>query len=256
MLAALGYTPDACAVELLTEKALLPARLRLHRYQRPWLVVLETAFCLSDGDLQEEPLELPVSGAAPDGEAAWPLLAETWERALATLFKQEDRPRWAMLLAGSRVYLFDAQTHAQGRYLYVNLEDAYTRKQAAVFEAIAALLSAPTLAPDGEPGVPGAAVDGDPVRSPGHAAFEPGAACQPGAASGDPAAEPRARGRWAAHRADQLCGVGRRPAWRGACRVACKRRDGQSGSDHLLAVLTHIQSNSSILRTRCGSHLH
>ena len=150
MLAALGYTPDACAVELLTEKALLPARLRLHRYQRPWLVVLETAFCLSDGDLQEEALELPVSGAAPDGEAAWPLLAETWERALAVLFKQEDRPRWAMLLAGSRVYLFDAQTHAQGRYLYVNLEDAYTRKQAAVFEAIAALLSAPTLAPDGE----------------------------------------------------------------------------------------------------------
>jgi hypothetical protein len=66
------------------------------------------------------------------------------------LFKQEDRPRWVLLLAGSRVYLLDAHTYAQGRCLYVNLDDAFARKQAKTFASIAALLSRDTLAPGAE----------------------------------------------------------------------------------------------------------
>jgi len=149
VLEALGYTAEPLNLELDTEQRVLPALLRLHRNNQPWLLIAETPFCLSGGEQDEEPLELPVqSGSVPISE--WPVLDATWEKAIATLFKQEDRPRWMLLLSGSRVYLLDAHTYAQGRYLYINLDDAYARKQPKTFEAIAALLSADTLAPGGE----------------------------------------------------------------------------------------------------------
>ena len=149
LLDALGFAAEPLALELDTEQRVLPALLRLNRHNRPWLVVVEAPFCLSDGEMDEEPLERPVQlGAASPAE--WPVLDASWEKAIATLFKQEERPRWVLLLAGSRVYLLDAHTYAQGRYLYVNLDDAFARKQAKTFEAIAALLSRDTLAPGGE----------------------------------------------------------------------------------------------------------
>jgi len=149
LLAALGYAPEPVLLELESEKQVLPALLRLNRLSQPWLVILEAPFCLSDGEQAEEPLELGV----PPAEAhagGWPPMDADWEKAVATLFQQENRPRWALLLAGSRVYLFDAHTLAQGRYLYVNLDDAFARKQAKTFESIAALLSRDTLAPGAE----------------------------------------------------------------------------------------------------------
>ncbi|MEA3411654.1 MAG: hypothetical protein U9R74_08950, partial [Pseudomonadota bacterium] len=159
LLAALGYEPAPTLVELESEKQALPAVLRLHRHSRPWLAVLEAPFCLSDGEQAEEPLELPAgcggfanrtedASGAGGGDGAVP--DASWEKAIALLFKQEDRPRWALLLAGSRVYLFDAHTYAQGRYLYINLDDAFARKQPKTFESIAALLARDTLAPGGE----------------------------------------------------------------------------------------------------------
>ncbi|MDO9141016.1 MAG: hypothetical protein Q7U38_11900, partial [Methylobacter sp.] len=72
------------------------------------------------------------------------------ERAIAMVFKQDDRPRWLMLLAGSRIYLFDAHTYAQGRYVYVDLDEAFGVKQVSTFEAICALLAKESLAPDSE----------------------------------------------------------------------------------------------------------
>ena len=75
---------------------------------------------------------------------------DSWEKAVSSLFQQEDRPRWLILLAGSRIYLFDSHTLAQGRYLYINLDDAFGRKQTATFEAICALLAKDALAPESE----------------------------------------------------------------------------------------------------------
>jgi hypothetical protein len=151
LLAVLGYVPGPLLLELESEKQVLPALLRLHRHSRPWLAVLEVPFCLSDGEQAEEPLELGVQhGGAHEG--GWPTIDVDWEKAVATLFKQENRPRWAVLLAGSRVYLFDAHTYARGRYLYVNLDDAFARKQAKTFESITrscvpAAYAAPTVFP-------------------------------------------------------------------------------------------------------------
>jgi len=149
LLDALGYRPEPFALELATEKKQLPALLRLNRHNRPWLVVLQAPFCLSGGDSEEEPLEQPVQAPSRLVEEL-PTLQESWEKAIALLFKQEDAPRWAMLLAGARVYLFDAQTYAQGRYLWIDLEEAYGRRQAETFQAICALLSIEALSPQGE----------------------------------------------------------------------------------------------------------
>lgn len=149
LLAALGYMPEAMLLELSSEKAALPVRLRLNRHNSPWLVVLQAAFCLSDGEQDEEPLELSVD-ATDMNSGDTQILKSDWEHAIATLFKQEDRPRWVLFLAGSRIYLFDAHTYAQGRYIFVDLEDAYAKKDVKTFQAISALLSKETLAPDGE----------------------------------------------------------------------------------------------------------
>jgi len=146
LLAALGYASEPLLLELESEKQVLPASLRLSRHSRPWIAVLEAPFCLSDGDQVEEPLEINVGcgepanrteGLAEPGNGAvraspHPTLPDaSWEKASALLFKQEDRSRWALLRAGSRVYLFDAHTYAQGRYLYVNLDDAFARNRRA-----------------------------------------------------------------------------------------------------------------------------
>ncbi|WP_312036028.1 DNA methyltransferase [Billgrantia desiderata] len=149
LLDALGYRPEPFALELATEKMQLPALLRLNRHNRPWLVILQAPFCLSGDDSEEEPLEQPVQAPSRLVEEL-PTLQESWEKAIALLFKQEDAPRWAMLLAGARVYLFDAQTYAQGRYLWIDLEEAYGRRQAETFQAICALLSVEALSPQGE----------------------------------------------------------------------------------------------------------
>ncbi|PXX95929.1 hypothetical protein [Halomonas sp. LBP4] len=149
LLDALGYRPEPFALELATEKKQLPALLRLNRHNRPWLVTLQAPFCLSGGDSDEEPLEQEVQAPGRLVEEL-PTLQESWEKAIANLFKQEDAPRWVMLLAGARVYLFDAQTYAQGRYLWIDLEEAYGRRQAETFQAICALLSVEALSPQGE----------------------------------------------------------------------------------------------------------
>ncbi|WP_299018077.1 hypothetical protein [uncultured Photobacterium sp.] len=149
LLNALGYQPEPFMLELQSEKQQLPALLRLHRHTKPWLVICETAFCLSDGDNDEQPLETDVIPRTHHIEG-WPTFKDSWEKAVSSLFQQEDRPRWLILLAGSRIYLFDSHTLAQGRYLYIDLDDAFGRKQTATFEAICALLAKDALAPESE----------------------------------------------------------------------------------------------------------
>lgn len=149
LLQALGYQTEAFGLELSSEQKQLPALLRLNRHNQPWLVVCETAFCLSGGDNEEEPLETEVTPAGKTVDRL-PTYLQSWEKAVAMVFKQDDRPRWLILLAGSRIYLFDAHTYAQGRYVYVDLDEAFGLKQASTFEAICALLAKESLAPDSE----------------------------------------------------------------------------------------------------------
>jgi hypothetical protein len=77
-------------------------------------------------------------------------LDASWGEAVGRLLREEDSPRWVLLLSGSLVHLFDRSTFAQGRWLRFDLDDAFGRKEAASFDAIAALLSAETLCPNGE----------------------------------------------------------------------------------------------------------
>jgi hypothetical protein len=149
ILEALGYQPVAQSIELLSEGKQIPVMLRLNRNSQPWLVIAQTPFCLNSGDHIEDPLEEMVEPSSKIVEDL-PTFVEQWEHAIAVLLKQENHPRWVMLLAGSRIYLFDAHTYAQGRYLYVDLDEAYGRKDIATFSATAALLSKEALAPESE----------------------------------------------------------------------------------------------------------
>ena len=146
LLQALGYQPEPFDLELISEKRQLPVLLRLHRHSQPWLVVAQAPFCVTNGDWVEEPLEEMVEPST-ETIAELPTCIEPWEKAVGLVFRQEDRPRWFMLLAGSRIYLFDAHSYSQGRYLYIDLDEAYARRDTASFNAIAALLSKETLAP-------------------------------------------------------------------------------------------------------------
>ncbi|WP_285433147.1 hypothetical protein [Pseudomonas sp. fls2-241-R2A-110] len=149
LLHALGYQPQPFGLELVSEQRQLPVLHRLNRHNRPWLVITQAPFCLSDGESDEEPLEQDVlpTGKLVEG---LPTLQASWEKAIALLLKQEDAPRWIMLLAGSRVYLFDSHTYTQGRYLWIDLDEAYGRNQKDTFDAICALISSEALVPQGE----------------------------------------------------------------------------------------------------------
>ena len=149
LLDALGYRPEPFDLVLESEQKQLPVLHRLNRHNQPWLVIAEAPFCLTEGESDEEPLEQEVIARTQHVEGL-PTLQASWEKAIALLFKQENAPRWTMLLAGGRIYLFDAHTFAQGRYLWIDLDEAFGRRQAATFEAIAALLSSEALVPQGE----------------------------------------------------------------------------------------------------------
>ncbi len=149
LLEALGYQPEPFGLVLESEQKQIPVLHRLNRHNQPWLVIAEAPFCLTDGDSDEEPLEQDVLARTQYVDGL-PTFQGSWEKAIALLLKQEDAPRWVMLLAGGRIYLFDAHTFAQGRYLWIDLDEAYGRRQAATFDAIAALLSDEALVPQGE----------------------------------------------------------------------------------------------------------
>lgn len=152
---ALGYTLDRQPLALASEKLRLPILVRLYRHGWPWLVVAETPFCLPDASLPadampEDPLDQAVERLPPDEDEAFKPFAGLWSEALPLIFRQENAPRWLMLLSGSQIQLFDRHAWAQGRYLRFDLDDAFGRREAGAFEAIALLLGAATLAPEAE----------------------------------------------------------------------------------------------------------
>ena len=157
LLQALGYTLNRQSLALPSEKMQLPVMLRLSRHGHPWLVVAESPFCLPDASLPadwlpEDSLDQVVeaSDETSNPDTDFKPFIGPWSEALPQIFRQEDAPRWLMLLSGSQIQLFDRHTWAQGRYLRFDLDDAFGRRESAAFEAMALLLGATTLAPDAE----------------------------------------------------------------------------------------------------------
>lgn len=133
----------------------VPALGRVNRYNKPWLVVCETHFCLPEGSLKEgmpseDPLEMEPFKDQLQNQADHKLCEGDWTRCVGRIFTEEDAPRWILLLAGSQVLLLDRTTFAQGRFLALDLDDAFGRKEKDTFNHIAAFLAAETLCPGGE----------------------------------------------------------------------------------------------------------
>ena len=107
LLQALGYAdlqPFDQPVEGHT--TFVPMRGRVHRYNKPWLVICETHFCLPDASLKpgmpsEDPFGMmpQVAQLADAGEHM--LCSGDWSRCIGRVFTEEDAPRWLLLLAGS-----------------------------------------------------------------------------------------------------------------------------------------------------------
>lgn len=156
LLQALGYTGlDRFDAPVEGGETFVPVVGRVNRYNKPWLVVCETHFCLPDGSLREgQPSEDPL-GMEPytdqlRDQADHKLCSGDWTRCIGRVFTEEDGPRWILFLAGSQVLLLDRNTFAQGRYLAFDLDDAFGRKEKETFNHVAAFLSAETLCPGGE----------------------------------------------------------------------------------------------------------
>ena len=156
VLEALGYTDRQPAdVPVEGGHSFAPVVTRIHRYNKPWLVVCETVFCLPDGSLKEgmpseDPLSmLPLASQLTDpGEHS--ICEGEWSQVIGRIFTEEDSPRWVLFLAGSQLLLLDRNTFAQGRYLAFDLDDSFGRKEKGTFDQLAAFLSAETLCPGGE----------------------------------------------------------------------------------------------------------
>ena len=135
-------------------KTHIPTLGMLSRFGQPWLVVCSADFCLPDGSLPEQwPSEDPLDSVPTKTQlvkADHALFQRDWNRSIGELFKAEDRPRWVMLLGGSRILLIDSRTFANGRWLAFDLDEAFGRKEKKTFEQIATFLSRETLAPESE----------------------------------------------------------------------------------------------------------
>lgn len=156
LLQALGYTGlDQFDAPVEGGDTFVPVVGRVNRYNKPWLVVCETHFCLPDGSLREgQPSEDPLGMEPYKDQLKEPadhkLCGGDWTRCIGRVFTEEDAPRWILFLAGSQVMLLDRNTFAQGRYLAFDLDDAFGRKEKETFNHAAAFLSAETLCPGGE----------------------------------------------------------------------------------------------------------
>ena len=132
----------------------IPVALKLNRYNKPWLVICQTHFCLPDSNIQDGlPSEIPLEQQLQQKnlvDKEHKLCRGDWSHAIGKIFTVEEAPRWVMLLAGSQILLFDKHTWAQGRYLLFDLDDAFGRAQKSSFDEIAAFLSLETLCPEGE----------------------------------------------------------------------------------------------------------
>ena len=143
---ALGYQRVMQALALPDRPAEAPglptlAQIVLPGRIAPWVVVLGNGFTLKAADVFALPALIALSG----DEA--PL---TWEVAIDTIFSAEDPPRFIVYMAGAHLVLLEAAKWAQGRYLRLDLDLAFGRRDTAAFLIAAALMSRETICPDGD----------------------------------------------------------------------------------------------------------
>lgn len=155
LLETLGYTnKEASDIPVEGGASFVPSIAQIERYNKPWIVICETGFCLPESSLQdgipsEDPLSIiPLSNQLTNKENK--LCSGEWERLIGKVFTNEDSPRWIFFLAGSQILLLDRHTWSQGRYLVFDFDDAFGRNEKITFDHFAAFLSKQTLCPSGE----------------------------------------------------------------------------------------------------------
>lgn len=146
ILEALGYQRIPQTLALPDRPAEAPglptlAQIVLPDRAAPWVVVLGDGFTLKAADI----FTLPALPAQAGDET--PL---TWEAAIDAVFAAEDPPRFIVYLAGAHLVLLEAAKWAQGRFLRLDLDLAFGRKENAAFLIAAALMSRESICPDGD----------------------------------------------------------------------------------------------------------
>ena len=74
-----------------------------------------------------------------------------WEEVIGAIFRQDQPPRWVILLAGRFVYLLDRTKWGYGQFLLFDLDEIFGRREASTLRAAAALLARDALCPDDGP---------------------------------------------------------------------------------------------------------
>lgn len=142
LLDALGYTRDPSPIAL-PDGTELPRTAAIDHQGKPYLWIVEAPFPASEDDA--DPL-----GVAPLGLATTSEAPVTWRALLdGPLLRQEQAPRWVLLLAGPDVFLIDRDKWAQGQYLHFELGAMLGHRKPAALRAAAALLHREVLVPEG-----------------------------------------------------------------------------------------------------------
>ena len=183
LLNALGYDgshPQYDNLLHLSEFEVVPVRHILYRGAQPHLMVLEMQPLIPEGDevpdgLFEQRYNIEDEEAgAPMGTSPQRYHRSQWEKVfqvpanlkispaivnkmVSTLFllKQEERPRYILLLAGNVVFLLEQEKWFRGSYLRFDLEELFSEAVASTatrnyYSLLYFLLAKETLSPDGD----------------------------------------------------------------------------------------------------------
>jgi hypothetical protein len=146
LLEALGYE-RAPQLHALPDGVELPLTLALEVHGRPFLWVLELEFPASEDDA--DPLgAVPLDLASGDADAR-PPVPPIRELLDGALLRQDEPPRWVLLLAGPDVLLIERNKWPQGQYLRFGLGEMLGQRKPAALRALAGLLHREVLLPEG-----------------------------------------------------------------------------------------------------------
>ncbi len=133
--------------EFPSEKTYISLRGMVERLGSPYLALLTSnRFFLRE----ENCLELPFVSENVGSEEWKPAKFSTLSKAVLHIFSREGSPRWVICYCGSSLYLFDKYSFFEGKYLEIDLDDAFGRKETIVFREITALLHHSSFIVEGE----------------------------------------------------------------------------------------------------------
>jgi hypothetical protein len=120
------------------------AQIHLPGRAAPWVVVVGDGFTLKPTDIFTLQAMIALDVERPNPQNS------TWNSTIDAIFAGEDPPRFVVYLAGAHIVLLEAAKWAQGRFLRLDLDLAFGRKDTAAFFIAAALMSRDTICPDGD----------------------------------------------------------------------------------------------------------